>query len=73
MAKVVLRVRFIGGAHMDVTYEDPEADEDQIVERVTTTLASDSGVLPTRHGDRLVVIYARGVAAFEAQPRGAVL
>jgi hypothetical protein len=32
-----------------------------------------SGVLRCRHGERLVVLYARGVAAVEVAPRGAVL
>lgn len=73
MAELVLRVRFIGGTHMDVSYADPDADDDEIVERVVRTLTDDAGVLRTRHGDRLVVIYGRGVAAFEVRPRGAVL
>jgi hypothetical protein len=30
-------------------------------------------VLRTQHGDRLVVLYGRGVAAIEVAPRGAVL
>ena len=36
-------------------------------------IGSDSGALRCRHGDRLVVLYARGVAAVEVAPRGAVL
>jgi len=32
-----------------------------------------SGVLRCRHGDRDLVLYARGVAAIEVAPRGAVL
>jgi hypothetical protein len=59
---------------MDNTYEDPEvADEAEAVEHVITTLAQDSGVLRTRHGNRLVVIYGRGVAAIDVAPRGAVV
>lgn len=73
MAELVLRVRFIGGAHMDVTYDEPGADESEMVERAISTLATESGILRTRHGDRLVAIYGRGVAAFEVRPRGAVL
>lgn len=74
MATVVLRVRLIGGDHMDVTYEGPEsANEDQVIERLYLDLAQDSGVLRTRHGDRLVLLYGRGVAAIEVAPRGAVL
>ena len=59
---------------MDITYEEPEvAGEDDVVEHVITTLAQDSGVLRSRHGDRLVVLYGRGVAAIEVAPRGAVV
>jgi hypothetical protein len=74
MATVVLRVRLAGGERMDITYEEPQiSDEDELVERVVSTLAEDSGVLRCRHGDRLVVLYGRGVAAIEVAPRGAVL
>jgi len=74
MAKIVLRVRLTGGDHMDVTYEEPDAvDEGQVIERVISTLAEDSGVLRGRHGDRLVVLYGRGVAVVEVAPRGAIL
>lgn len=59
---------------MDITYDEPDvADEDALVEHVISTLAQDSGVLRTKHGDRLVVLYGRGVAAIEVAPRGAVL
>jgi hypothetical protein len=74
MATTVLRVRLTGGDRMDITYEDPDVDaEADLVEHVVATLANDSGVLRTRHGDRLVVLYGRGVAAIEVAPRGAVL
>jgi hypothetical protein len=74
MATTVLRVRLIGGERMDITYDDPDVvDEDGLVEHVIATLASDSGILRTRHGGRLVVLYGRGVAAIEVAPRGAVL
>jgi hypothetical protein len=74
MAKIVLRIRLIGGDRMDITYDDPDAgDEDEAVENVITMLAEDSGLLRTKHGDRLVVLYGRGVAAIEVAPRGAVL
>jgi len=74
MATTVLRVRLIGGERMDLTYDEPDVlDEDQLVEQVISTLANDSGVLRTKHGDRLVVLYGRGIAAMEVAPRGAVL
>jgi hypothetical protein len=74
MATVVLRVRLTGGDHMDVTHEQPDTvDAAEVIEHVISTLADDSGVLRTRHGDRLVVLYGRGVAAIEVAPRGAVL
>lgn len=69
----VLRIRFIGGAHMDVTYDESGADADEIVEHAIAALAQNSGVLRARHGDRMVVFFGRGVAAVEVAPRGAVL
>ncbi len=74
MTEIVLRVRLIGGDHLDVSYEEPDTvDEDQVREHVISALAQDSGVLRARHGDRLIVLYGRGVAALEVAPRGAVL
>jgi hypothetical protein len=74
MATTVLRIRLIGGDRIDITYDEPDvSDEDQLVEHVISTLAEDSGVLRSKHGDRLVVLYGRGVAAIEVAPRGAVL
>jgi len=74
MAEIVLRVRLTGGDHVDVTYDEPDtAGTGEVVEHVISTLAQDSGVIRSRHGDRLVVLYGRGVAALEVAPRGAVL
>lgn len=74
MAETVLRVRLIGGDRVDVTYEDAgTVDVGEVVERAISILAQDDGVLRCRHGDRLVVLYGRGVAAVEVAPRGAVL
>lgn len=73
MATTVLRVRLIGGDRMDITYDRPDVSDDELVEHAISTLAQDSGMLRTTHGDRLVVLYGRGVAAIEVAPRGAVL
>ncbi|HEX7746787.1 MAG TPA: hypothetical protein VF462_16185 [Micromonosporaceae bacterium] len=74
MAKIVLRVRLTGGDRMDITYEESDtAEPDEVIDHAISTLAPDSGVLRCRHGDRLVVLYGRGVAAVEVAPRGAVL
>jgi hypothetical protein len=74
MVGIVLRVRLISGESMDVTYEELDANsEDEVIDHVVSTWARDSGVLRCRHGDRLLVLYARGVAAVEVAPRGAVL
>jgi hypothetical protein len=74
MEGIVLRVRLIGGDHLDVRYEEPDtADADEVAEHVISALAQDTGVLRARHGDRLVVLFGRGVAAIEVGPRGAVL
>jgi hypothetical protein len=73
MAEIVLRVRLIGGEHLDVTYEDDGGTPDEVVDRVVSVLAEDNGVLRCRHGNRLIVLYGRGVATLEVAPRGAVL
>ena len=74
MADIVLRVRLVGGGSVDVTYEDPAAaSEAEVIDHVVTLLSNDTGVLRCRHGDRLLVLYARGVSAVEVAPRGAVL
>jgi hypothetical protein len=74
MAGIVLRVRLIGGDHLDVRYEEPDTlGEDEVTEHVISSLAQDSGLLRAYHGDRLVVLFGRGVAAIEVAPRGAVL
>ncbi|GAB7007163.1 hypothetical protein JCM18899A_46370 [Nocardioides sp. AN3] len=74
MAEVVIRVRFTSGDHTDVKYEDPDVtEEDQVLEHVISTLASDPGVLRCQHGGRLLVLFARGVASIELAPRGAIL
>jgi hypothetical protein len=74
MAEIVLRVRLTSGEHTDVTYEDPDAaTPEALIEHVVETLSEDDGVLRCRHGDRLVVLFGRGIAAVEIAPRGAVL
>jgi hypothetical protein len=74
MPSIVMRVRLTTGDQTDVTYEDREArDEAEVVDRVLSTLSTESGVLRCTHGDRLVVLFARGVATVEVGPQGAVL
>jgi hypothetical protein len=74
MESVVLRVRLISGDSIDVTYEEREAgSEAEVIDHVVATLSEDSGVLRCKHGQRLLVLYGRGVAAVEVAPRGAVL
>lgn len=74
MTTVVMRVRLVGGDRLDLTYEEPGSREVQdVIEHIVHTLADDAGALRTEHGDRLVVLYGRGVAAVEVAPRGAVL
>jgi hypothetical protein len=74
MARIVLRVRLIGGDQLDVSYEEPDtADVDELTEHFISALAQDCGLVRVHHGDRLVVLFGRGVAAIEVAPRGAVL
>ena len=73
MAQIVLRVRLVGGDQLDVTYNKPGVAADEILEHAVSTLAAEAGILRCRHGDRLIVLYGRGVATLEVAPRGAVL
>lgn len=73
MEEIVLRVRLIGGEHLDVTYGDRDVAADELVEHVISTLSEDGGTLHCKHGDRLIVLYGRGIATVEIAPRGAVL
>jgi hypothetical protein len=73
MVEIVLRVRLVSGDQLDVSYKHEAVDDDEVIQRVVETLAEESGVLRTQHGDRLMVLYGRGVAAVEVAPRGAVL
>jgi len=68
-----MRVRLVSGDQLDVRYEQDAVHENEVIQRVVETLAEESGVLRTQHGDRLMVLYGRGVAAVEVAPRGAVL
>lgn len=72
MAEIVLRVRLISGDHLDVIYDEAGAPGD-VVEHIIGTLAEDGGALHCKHGDRLIVLYGRGVATLEVAPRGAIL
>jgi hypothetical protein len=73
MAEIVLRVRLLSGEHLDVSYNETGGAQEEVVERVISTLAECNGVLRCRHGDRLIVLYGRGVATVEVAPLGAVL
>lgn len=74
MATTVLRVRLVGGEHTDLTYEDTDyVDEAEMVDQIIEVLRTDTGVLRCSHGDRLVALYARGVASIEVSPRGAIV
>jgi hypothetical protein len=50
MAEIVLRVRLVGGDHLDVTYDETGAAADEVVEHIIATLAQDGGTLRCRHG-----------------------
>jgi hypothetical protein len=74
MVRIVLRVRLTSGDHLDVVYEESDGvGEDEVTEHAVAALADDAGMLRCTHGDRLIVLYGRGVAAVEVRPRGAVL
>jgi hypothetical protein len=75
MTEIVLRVRLLGGDHLDVVYDEAGAGAgaDDMVEHIISTLAQDGGALRCKHGGRLIVLYGRGVATVEVAPRGAVV
>ncbi|MER7300623.1 hypothetical protein ABTX24_13265 [Nocardioides sp. NPDC127514] len=74
MAGIVLRVRLIGGDSLDVIYDDAEtASEAETIDHLAAVLSSDTGVIRCKHGERLLLLYARGVSTVEVAPRGAVL
>jgi hypothetical protein len=73
MAEIVLRVRLVSRDQLDVRYEHDAVEDRDVIQRVIETLSQDTGVLQTSHGDRLMVLFGRGVAAIEVAPRGAVL
>jgi hypothetical protein len=73
LAEIVLRVRLIGGEHLDVTYAETGGIANEVVEGIIVTLAKDDGVLRCQHGGRLMVLYGRGVATVEVAPQGAVV
>ncbi|SDK72302.1 hypothetical protein SAMN05428985_105460 [Nocardioides sp. YR527] len=74
MAGIVLRVRLIGGDSLDVIYDDAEtSSEAETIDHLAAVLSSDTGVIRCRHGERLLLLYARGVSTVEVAPRGAVL
>lgn len=73
MTEIVLRIRLVGGDHIDVTYDEPDVAVDDAVEHVIATFAKDDGILRCKHGDRLIVLYGRAIATVEVAPRGAVV
>jgi hypothetical protein len=74
MSEIVLRVRLVGGGQLDVVYQNAQIDDQAaLIEEVVTSLTQPSGALRTRHGDRLMMLFGRGVAAIEFAPRGAVV
>lgn len=74
MAGIVLRVRLIGGDSLDVIYDDAEtASEAETIDHLAAVLSSDTGVIRCKHGERLLLLCARGVSTVEVAPRGAVL
>ena len=73
MTEIVLRVRLVSGESLDVTYTAVSGTVDKAVEHAISTLAADNGTLRCVHGNRLVVLYGRGVATLEVAPLGPVL
>jgi hypothetical protein len=73
MTEIVLRVRLISGERLDVTYDEVDGTPGDAVDHIISFLADDKGTLRCRHGNRLIVLFGRGVATLEVAPRGAIL
>jgi hypothetical protein len=73
MTSIVLRIRLLSGDQLDVIYEEEGVADDDVIGHAVAALAGADGMLQCRHGNRQLVLYARGVAAVEIAPRGAVL
>ena len=73
MTEIVLRIRLISGEYLDVTYDEADGTPDEALEHIISSLAAGNGTLRCKHGDRLIVLFGRGVATVEVAPRGAVL
>lgn len=73
MTEIVLRICLISGKYLDVTYDAVGSTVDEAVDHAVSSLADDNGMLRCRHGNRLMVLYGRGIATIEVAPRGAVL
>ena len=75
MAEIAPRVRLIGGDHLDVGYEETgTADADEVAEQCDLGRSPRTpACFAPADGDRLVVLFGRGIAAIEVAPRGAVL
>ena len=73
MAEIVLRVRLVDGAQLDVVCGDPDRSATELIEHAISVLSEDSGVLYAEHGGRTLVLYGRGVATVEVAPRGPVI
>ena len=74
MTSIVLRIRLMAGDRLDVSYDEPDtADPADVADHAVAALADPAGMIRAEHGDRVVVLYGRGVAAVEIEPRGAVL
>ena len=74
MAKVALRILLLSGKQLDVVYDEPGTPSAADVgAHAAGLLGREDAVLWAEHGDRTVAVFARGVAAVEVDPRGAVL
>ena len=70
MATIVLRVRLVGGDHTDLTYEDPDQDDEvELLDEVIAVLSRDSGVLRRRHGDHVLARRPLGTVSCMDQSR----
>ena len=74
MASIVLRVRLMTGDHLDVTFDEPDTtSDDELLDHAVSALSADPGSLRCQHGDKLILLFARGVAAMEVAPVGPVI
>jgi hypothetical protein len=66
MTTIAFRVLMVGGDRVEVRYDGPDhVHSGRVIDHVVSSLAQDDGVIRCQHGEQLIVLFGRGVAAIE--------